>query len=80
MSKMLFKKFQKQSAKEVRRELARAHLIIALLSIALITLLTIGTVQAISFDATLSAICVVLLSIVTLVSLCISFTLYTCKK
>jgi len=80
MATTLLKKLQKQSAREVRRELARAHLIIAMLSIALIALLSFGSVQAISFDARLSAICVILLSLVTVASLCISFTLYKCKK
>jgi hypothetical protein len=79
MSKM-FKKFTKQNAADFRRELARAHIIIALLSIALITLLSLGTVQPVSFDQSLSAVCVVLLSIVALVSLCMSYTLFKTKK
>jgi len=76
----LFKKFSKQNIKEVRTELARAHLMISLLSIAIIVLLSLGAIQSVTFDPTLSAICVVLLSLVTLVSTCVSFTLFTFKK
>jgi hypothetical protein len=79
MSKF-FKKFSKQNARDIRRELARSHLIIALLSIAIIILLSIGAMQPITFDAILSAVCVVLLSIVAFISLCMAFTLFTCKK
>ncbi len=59
-----FKKFLKQTTIEVRAELARAHLIIALLSLAIIVLLSIGVVQPVSFDPVMSAICIVLLIIV----------------
>lgn len=79
MSK-LFKKFTKQSAADFRRELARAHLIIALLSIAIIVLLSLGSMQPVSFNETMSAICVILLSLVALISLCMTFTLYKTKK
>ena len=75
----LAKRFKKKKMEHMRMELAHAHLIIALLSIALIALLSLGSTQPVSFDATMSAICVVLLSIVTIVSLCISITLYTKK-
>ena len=75
----LFKRFNKKNNNELRRELAHTHLIVALLSIAIIALLSLGSTQPVSFDATLSAICVVLLSIVTIISLCMSITLYRKK-
>jgi len=77
--KKLFKRFNKKNNNELRQELAHAHLIIALLSIAIIALLSLGSTQPVSFDATLSAICVVLLSVVTIISLCMSITLYRKK-
>jgi len=75
----LSKRFRSKKMEAMRMELAHAHLIIALLSIAIIALLSLGSTQPVAFDATLSAICVVLLSIVTIVSLCISITLYRKK-
>ncbi len=75
----LYKRFKNKKHEALRVELAHAHLIIALLSIAIIALLSIGTTQPVSFDPTLSAICVTLLSLVTIVSLCISITLYRNK-
>lgn len=75
----LQKRFNKKNSKELKQELAHAHLIIALLSIAIIALLSLGSTQPVSFDATLSAICVVLLSVVTIVSLSIAMTLYQKK-
>jgi hypothetical protein len=72
----LFKRFKKKNLIQMRLELAHAHLIIALLSVAIIALLSLGSTQPVTFDQTLSAICVALLSVVTIVSLCISITLY----
>lgn len=77
--KKMFKRLTKKNINEIRMELAHAHLIIALLSIAIVVLLTLGSTQSVTFEATLSAICVVLLSVVTIVSLCISITLYRKK-
>jgi predicted lysophospholipase L1 biosynthesis ABC-type transport system permease subunit len=80
MSKIFLKRCTKQNIKDIRNELARAHLIITLLSIALISLLSIIVAQSMTVNVILSAICVVLLSIVALVSLCMSLALFTCKK
>ena len=77
--KKLFKKIAKKNIKEVRAELARAHLIIAMLSIAVIALLALGATQPVTFDPTLSAICVVLLSIVSIVSLSTALNLFRKK-
>jgi hypothetical protein len=75
----IFQRLSKKTVNQLRRELAHAHLIIALLSIALITLLSLGAVQQVSFDETMSAISVVLLTLVTIISLSISVTLYRKK-
>ncbi len=75
----LFKKLSKKNLNEVRVELARAHLIVALLALVVITLVTMGATQPIAFDQTLSAICVVLLSVVAIISLSTSITIYRKK-
>ncbi|MCX6728741.1 MAG: hypothetical protein NTV39_03165 [Candidatus Saccharibacteria bacterium] len=75
----LLKRFKKKKVEQLRIELAHAHLIVALLSIAIIALLSLGSTQPVAFDGTLSAICVALLSVVTIVSLSISITLYQKK-
>ena len=77
--KKLFKKYTGKNLVEIRRELARAHLIIALLSLVAIVLLTLGSTQPVMFDGTLSAICVILLSAVAFISLCMSVTLFRKK-
>jgi len=79
MSKLL-KKFMKKNGKDFRQELARAHLIIALLSICIIVLLSLGTIQPVTYDQSLSAVCVVLLTIVALISLCMTYKLSNTKK
>lgn len=79
MKKTVISKFANKNLAGMRRELARAHIIIALLSLVSIALLALGSVEAITFDATLSAICVVLLSIVALISVCMSVTLFRQK-
>lgn len=79
MSKFL-KKFMKKSAADYRGELSRAHLIIALLSISIIVLLSLGVVEPVTYDRTLAAICVVLLSIVAFISLYMVYALSTKKK
>lgn len=75
----LFKKLANRKINEVRMELARAHLIIALLSLAVITLLALGATQPVTFDAALSAVCVALLSVVAIISSCIAISLYRKK-
>jgi len=79
--KQLVKKLQNQKLKEVRAELSRAHLIIALLSIAIVVLLTlVQTVpEKITLDPTLSGISVALLLIVSVISLVISVALRRLK-
>jgi|GEM_PF-6011108 len=77
--KRISKRINKKNTSQLRVELAHAHMIIALLSTAIIALLCLGVSQPISFDATLSAISVALLVIVTIFSLCMSITLYQKK-
>ena len=79
MKKTLISKFADKNLAGMRRELARAHLIIALLCLVGIALLALGSVEAITFDATLSAICVILLSIIALISTCMSVKLFRKK-
>ncbi|MEI6850550.1 MAG: hypothetical protein WCK26_01120 [Candidatus Saccharibacteria bacterium] len=73
--KKLFKKVNKKNLQELRQELSRAHLIVALLSIAIISLLSLGATNPVSFDPTLSAVCAVLLIVVTIISLSMSINL-----
>lgn len=77
--KKILSRFTNKNIKQMRNELARAHLIIALLSVSIISLLTMGVSQPISFDPMLSAVSVALLSIVTIISLCITISLYRKK-
>lgn len=78
--KKLLKKLTQKKIYEVRQELARAHLIIALLSVAVIILLVEGTVTPIAFNAHLSSVGIVLMSFVGLTSLVMSFVLTAIKK
>lgn len=75
----IFKRITKKNLKEYKMELMRAHLMIAMLSIAVITLLSLGIKQSVTYDMTLSAVCVVLLIIVTILSLCTAVYLYRSK-
>lgn len=76
----LLKKISKQNAKDMRAELARTHLIICLLSISSIALLVLGANITVELDATLATIACILLSVVTVISMAISYTLFTNKK
>lgn len=78
--KKLFKKLAQQKVADVRQELARAHLIIAMLSTTSIMLLVLGATQPITLDAGLSTIGVALLTIVALTSLAMSLALFDYNK
>ncbi len=78
--KKLFKKLAQQKINNVRDELARAHLIIALLSVAVIMLLIQGSTQPIELDVNLSILGEVLLGIVALTSIFMSFALSILKN
>lgn len=76
----LFKKIKKQSSNDVRQELGRAHIIIALLAVVSIALLALGSAQDIIFDPTLSTVAGTLLGILALISVTISYYLTNFKK
>lgn len=76
----LFKKIARNNVKELRAELARAHLIIALLSIIAIVLLILGTNLTVSLNPYLSTSAGILLTIVAATSTIISYSLFTNKK
>lgn len=78
--KKLLKKLSNQGVTGVRKELARAHFIITLLSIIAIILLVLGVDERIVLDATLCGIAGGLLIIVALISFSVSLTLSNNKK
>ena len=78
--KKLFKRMSKQNANELRQELARAHLIITLLSLIAILLLALGTSLTVSFDVTLATIAGIFLGILAIISLFVSYLLYNHTK
>lgn len=57
----------------IRAELARAHIMIALLALVIIGLLSLGNAQSLSFDPMLSGIAVGLLVIVAILSIGVTF-------
>jgi len=75
----LFKNYSKKSINEVRRELARAHLIVATLAGISIALLYMG-VSLVEFNASLSIAAAAFLTLLIVVSLSISITIYSEKK
>jgi len=76
----LFKKPSNQSINELRGELARAHIIISLISIIAIAVLMLGMDKQIIIDPKLSIICIGLLVIVLLNSISTSLALSIRKK
>lgn len=69
--KNILKRFSRKNEKILRRELAFAHMVIALLSLGLVTvLLTVGS-QSDIFDQTLVSIACALLVIVAFISMTI---------
>jgi len=76
----ILKKAKKRNLNDFKMELVRAHTIVALLSIAIVALLSLGANQQVSFDPTLSAICVVLLLIIAILSFCTAISMYRKKQ
>ena len=74
------KKLADQKISDMRRELARAHLIVALLSAVIIFLVLQNAFLPVPVDLALAIITAVLLSIVALTSLTISLALFSKKK
>lgn len=64
----------------IERELARAHIIISLLSLGVISLLALGATQPVTFEPSLSAISVVLLLIVIISSVNAAIMLFKNAK
>jgi len=79
MTKLL-KRFQSQNIKQVRAELARAHVIIALLALGIVMLLAQSTLAPVAFDPWLAGFCVALLILVTILSFSVAMTLRRIKK
>lgn len=77
--KRFFVKISKQTTKQLREELARAHLIITLLSLIAIVLLILGVNLTVSLDLGLATCAGVLLSITAVISTMISYSLFTQK-
>lgn len=69
----------KRTLAEFRRELARAHLLIALMSVVTILLVSLGTARLSTLDTRLTTLCVVLLTVVSLISLYVSVALFRKK-
>jgi predicted ABC-type exoprotein transport system permease subunit len=79
MDKYSVKLSQKKPA-EIKRELGRAHIIIAILATALIMLLLSGVNQPLSYDIVLATITSALLLLVIIVSLSVSVAVLTGKS
>jgi len=75
-----YKKFKNQKINDVRRELARAHMIIALLAFVGIVLLVQTTALLADLNTLFSTIAIALLTVVATISLAISITLFTLTK
>ncbi|NTW62135.1 hypothetical protein HGB25_01840 [Candidatus Saccharibacteria bacterium] len=76
----LFERTTKRNLKQFQMELARAHMMIAMLAVVVVLFVSLGALQKTAFDPTLSAICVILLIFVTIISLCTSLFLFRKKK
>ena len=77
--KPIIKKLTKQNIKEVRIELARAHLIIALLSFVTIVLFTVGSANYYPADINyiLSSVASLLMILVVVISTITAYALLT---
>ena len=78
MDKYSLKLSQKKPA-EIKRELGRAHIIIAILATALIMLLLSGVSRPLSYDIVLVTIASSLLLLVVIVSLSVAVAILTSK-
>lgn len=75
-----FTKLSQKKPKEVQRELGRAHLLVALLALAIVVLLLQGSLHQVRYDLTLTVIACILLVVVIFISLLVAYTMYTKKK
>jgi Flp pilus assembly pilin Flp len=75
-----YKKFKNQKIIDVRRELARAHMIIALLAFVAIVLLIQTSALLADLNTLFTTIAIALLSVVAIMSLSIGITLFSITK
>lgn len=76
----LFKKFKNQKVADVQRELARAHLIIALLAFVAIVLLIQSSALLEDLNTLMTTIAIALLTLLAIISSTISLVLRTMVK
>jgi hypothetical protein len=67
--KKYFKKYAKQSAADLRRELAHTYIVVTLISSVSIVLLLLGSTLEIAFDLNLSVLAMCLLGLLAVISL-----------
>ncbi|TAL15248.1 hypothetical protein EPN95_00545 [Patescibacteria group bacterium] len=75
-----YKKFRNQKITDVRRELARAHLIIGMLSFVTIVLLLQEAALLADLNTIATTLAIILLAIVAVISLVFSITLFSLTK
>ena len=75
-----YKKFKNQKINDVRNELARAHLIIGMLSFVAIILLLLSAALLTTLNTLATTIAIVLLAIVAIISVSFSLALFTLTK
>lgn len=80
MSKKLLVRLKNQKIGDVRRELGRAHLIIALLAFVVIALLTQAAAVLTEYQTSLTALAIALLAILSIISLSIACTLFVINR
>lgn len=76
----LFKRFKNQKVADVQRELARAHLIIALLSFVAIVLLIQSSALLEDLNTLMTTVAISLLTLLAIISLTIALTLRIITK
>lgn len=76
----LFKKFKNQKVVDVQRELARAHLIIALLAFVAIVLLIQSSALLEDLNTLMTTVAISLLTVLAIISLTIALTLRIVTK
>ncbi len=71
--KSILRKISTVKSKDVRLELGRAHAMIALLSLSLISILLAGSLNQVEFQPLLTTIAIVLLAFVSIFSFVVAF-------
>lgn len=73
-------KLAQKKLSDIKQELGRSHLIVALLAFVIIVLLLQGAIQPMSYDLTLVTISSALLLVVIFISLSVSYAFLSKKK